>query len=164
MMDRQTQKIVLEPLHEGHRPFVISLASDERVTRYIGDGSVWDDQTIGERIQLALSALPLATVGATRWFVAIAAGHPAGLVVATRKPEGVELGYWVSPGYWGQGIAGAMVNNAIGLIPELFQVRRLIARVDPANVASAKLLARRGFTGRSSTDGLDHYELKLTSA
>ncbi|WP_373462303.1 GNAT family N-acetyltransferase [Arthrobacter agilis] len=67
------------------------------------------------------------------------------------------MGYWVSPEHWGKGVAGAMVDEAIILIPELFGVRTLIARVDPGNVASARILAHRGFTSCASRDGLDHY-------
>jgi ribosomal-protein-alanine N-acetyltransferase len=82
---------------------------------------------------------------------------PAGLVVSTRKEDGVGIGYWVSPKHWGKGVAGAMVDEAITAIPELFDVNTLIARMDPDNVASARLLSRRGFTPCASKESLDRY-------
>jgi [ribosomal protein S5]-alanine N-acetyltransferase len=56
------------------------------------------------------------------------------------------IGYWLSPGYWNQGIAtkacGWMVNYAF----ESFDIVRLWAGVFSNNPASAKVLTKCGFT------------------
>lgn len=133
------------------------MAGDERVTRFVGDGQPWQDGLIETRISAALEAVPLDQVGAIRWFIAENAGQPVGLVVSTRKETGVEIGYWVSPEHWGRGVAGAMVDEALIMIPQLFAVSLLLARVDPSNEASARVLSRRGFTPFASEDGLDYF-------
>lgn len=151
--------IILRPFHVADTEFFAGMASDQRVTRFIGDGQPWDQNTIQVRIRAALEQDPLNVVGSSRWFLATEATEPVGIVVSTRKDEGIEIGYWVSPDHWGRGIAGAMVNSALVTIPEVYGTQTLIARVAPANAASAKLLTRRGFTLESHHEGLDHYTL-----
>lgn len=149
--------IELRPFHASDTAFFAGMASDERVTRFIGDGQPWEQQTIQARVSAALRQDPLDIVGATRWYLATEANESVGIVVSSRKDDGVEVGYWVSPEHWGRGIAGAMVDGALATIPEVYGTRQLVARVDPANAASAKLLTRRGFQLRSNHDGLDLY-------
>lgn len=151
--------VTLRPFHETDTEFFAGMASDERVTRFVGDGQPWDQQTIQDRIRAALQQDPLGTVGSSRWFLATEATEPVGIVVSTRKEEGAEIGYWVSPDHWGRGIAGAMVDSALAVIPEVYGTQKLIARVDPANAASAKLLTRRGFKLETHHAGLDLYTL-----
>lgn len=152
-----TPAITLQPFQASDTSFFASLASDERVTRFIGDGRAWDRQTIDERVRLALQQAPVDLAGASRWFLASEAGEPVGIVVSSRKDEGIEIGYWVSPDCWGRGIAGAMLDCALDTIPAVYETRDLFARVDPTNAVSASLLARRGFQFDANTGGLDHY-------
>ncbi|GAA5227041.1 GNAT family N-acetyltransferase [Paeniglutamicibacter antarcticus] len=151
--------ITLRPFHEAETVFFAGMASDERVTRFIGDGQPWDEQTIQDRIRAALQQDPLDMVGTSRWFLATEAKQSVGVVVSTRKEEGIEIGYWVSPDHWGRGIAGAMLDGALSTIPEVYKTKELLARVDPANTVSAKLLTRRGFQLATQQEGLDHYTL-----
>ncbi|WP_426735183.1 GNAT family N-acetyltransferase [Glutamicibacter sp. 2E12] len=151
--------IDLRPFHEADTEFFADMASDERVTRFIGDGQPWDQQTIQTRVRAALQQDPLDTVGASRWFLATETTEPVGIVVSTRKETGIEVGYWVSPEHWGRGIAGAMLDSALTTIPEVYATKTLIARVDPANAASARLLTRRGFQLETHHEGLDLYTL-----
>lgn len=144
-------------------PFFTSLASNDQVTRYIGDGQPWEGDTIASCIRLALEYRPVNEVGAIRWFIATVDTNPVGLVASTRKDDGVEIGYWVSPEHWGKGIAGTMIDTAICSLPELFGTRILIAQVDPGNEASARVLLRRGFVLDSHSENLDRY-IKQISA
>lgn len=157
----QTPSITLQPFQAADAAFFASMASDERVTRFIGDGRPWDRQITQDRIRAALRQDPPHRAGASRWFLAKEAGEPVGIVVSTRTEEGVEIGYWVSPDCWGRGIAGAMVDGALTTIPEVYETRELFARVDPANTASSRLLTRRGFQRKSHQRGLDRYALEL---
>lgn len=154
--------ITLRPFHEADTAFFTGLATDERVTCFVGDGRPWAPQTIQDRLRSALQQQPVEHSRAVRWFIAEEGGEAVGLVVATRCDEGVEIGYWVSPQHWGRGVAGAMVDRALSTIPEVYGQVRLIARVDPANAASARVLTRRGFELEASQDGLDRYVLVQT--
>ena len=149
--------VALRPFRSSDAAFIIELASDERVTRYVGDGRPWDRPYTEGRIQAALRDGPLDQDGATRWFLAVVAGDPVGLLVAMRRTGGVEIGYWVSPGHWGRGIAGAMVDAAVATVPALYGTDALTARVHPDNAVSARLLTRRGFRPAGHHEGVDHY-------
>ena len=98
--------ITLRPFHEADTAFFTGLATDERVTCFVGDGRPWAPQTIQDRLRSALQQQPVEHSGAVRWFIAEEGGEAVGLVVATRCDEGVEIGYWVSPQHWGRGVAG----------------------------------------------------------
>lgn len=154
--------ITLRPFQETDTAFFTDLATDERVTRYVGDGRPWAPQLIQERLRTVRQQIPVEQVGAVRWFIAEEAGEAVGLVVSTRWDEGVEVGYWVSPQHWGRGVAGAMVDLAATTVPGIYGRVRLIARVDPANAASARVLTRRGFALEANQDGLDRYVLVQT--
>ncbi|MFR0636842.1 MULTISPECIES: GNAT family N-acetyltransferase [Micrococcaceae] len=38
---------------------------------------------------------------------------PVGFFTATRKPEAIEIGYWVDPQFWGRGIASHMIPQGV---------------------------------------------------
>lgn len=153
----------LYPFQSADASFFASLASDRQVTRFVGDGQPWDEETITSRISSALDHIPVGEAGAVRWFIATRDTDRVGLLVSTRHEQSVEIGYWVSPEYWGTGVAGAMVDEAITTLPDLFGTSMLIARVDRGNEASARVLRRRGFMLDSHVDGLDKYIKRITS-
>ncbi|MFL4475581.1 GNAT family N-acetyltransferase [Paeniglutamicibacter sp. MACA_103] len=155
----QLPSVTLQPFQESDAAFFAGMASDERVTRFIGDGRPWDRQTIEDRVRAALAEEALDLAGSSRWFLATETGNRVGIVVSTRKDDGIEIGYWVSPEHWGRGIAGSMLDGALTTIPEVYDSRELFARVDPANTVSAKLLTRRGFQHEAGECGLDRYTL-----
>lgn len=151
--------ITLGPFDETDTAFFTGLATDERVTRFLGDGRPWSPQAIQDRIRTALRQEPVEQVGAVQWFIAEEAGQAIGRVVSTRWETGVEIRYWVSPQQWGREVAGAMVDRAVSTVPEIYGRARLTALVDPADTASARVLTRRGFELKTSQGGLDRYVL-----
>lgn len=60
--------------------------------------------------------------------------------------DSAELGYWLLPSHWGQGV----MRTALPLwLPSAFQrlaLHSVVAYVEPENTASAKLLSHAGFT------------------
>lgn len=147
----------LKPFDAADVPFFTSMATDPRVTKYVGDGSTWDQATIAEKTNNALRDAPLNELGVARWFTAHRDDQPVGVFVSTRRESAVEIGYWVPPERWGQGIAGAMIDAGLEIIPRLFNTNILIAHVDPNNAASARVLTRRGFHTTVRENGLDRY-------
>lgn len=139
----------LRPFAAADLPFFSSLARDRQVTRFVGDGQPWAEARVAERARRALAGTAVEEAGASRWFIAQKQNHAsppqdAGLLVPTRGGHEAEIGYWVAPGLWGQGIGGAMVQAAQELIPRVFGVPVLAARVRTTNVASVRALTRRG--------------------
>lgn len=153
------RSITLRPFRDADTDFFASLASDEQVTRFIGYGKPWDRQTIKTCVQGALQPDPIDATGASRWFVATEATEAVGIVFSTRRENSVEIGYWVSSDQWGRGVAGAMLDSALIMIPKAYSITKLTAGVAPANAVSARLLTRRGFILEARDEQLDHYSL-----
>ncbi|KAB1655360.1 GNAT family N-acetyltransferase [Pseudoclavibacter chungangensis] len=138
------------------------LASDPRVTAFVGDGRPWSEETVAARASDALADDPVDRVGSSRWFIAEEQGRPVGLGTATRRDGCVEIGYWVDPAVWGRGVGGAIVTELVRAAPGRFGIGRLVARVHPTNEASSKALLRRGFSAQNAGDGVVHYALDVT--
>ena len=150
-------EIALRPFQAGDLDFFATLARDERVTRFVGDGQPWSTDHIHERSMLALRHDATNELGAVRWFVADEDGRPVGLFVSTRRETAVEIGYWVAPEQWGRGLAGALVDHGLDALPSLYGTSEFSARVSPDNTASARALTRRHFLRQAHVDGLDIY-------
>lgn len=150
-------EITLRPFQERDLDFFATLARDERVTRFIGDGRAWSTDQIHERSTLALRQDASSELGAVRWFIADEDGCPVGLFVSTRRDAAVEIGYWVAPEQWGKGLAGALIDHGLDVLPSLYGTSDFSARVSPDNTASARALTRRHFLRQAQVDGLDVY-------
>lgn len=158
----------LRPFAAADLPFFSALARDRQVTRFVGDGQPWEEARVAERARRALAGTAVEEAGACRWFIAQKQNHAsppqdAGLLVATRGGHEVEIGYWVAPAFWGQGIGGAMVQAAQELIPRVFGAPVLTARVQATNVASVRALTRRGFVAGPAQGGLLVYRWRASS-
>jgi RimJ/RimL family protein N-acetyltransferase len=55
-----------------------------------------------------------------------------------------ELGYVLHPDFAGRGLATEGAQHMLSIAFEQLQLRRVIARIDPRNVASARVLAKLG--------------------
>ena len=150
--------LVLRAFRASDRDFFAALAGDERVVQYVGDGTTWSANRIDERVTLALHDIAPTQDGAVRWFIAECGQEPVGLFVTSRRGSMVEIGYWVAPAHWGRGVAGAMLDAGLIQTATTFGDVAAVARIDPANLASARAVVRRGFrlTGRDDA-GLDVY-------
>jgi RimJ/RimL family protein N-acetyltransferase len=64
---------------------------------------------------------------------------------AAPRDGGVEIGYFVAPRYRGAGLGTAVVTEFLAWLGE-HGTRRVVATIEPDNVASLALVARVGFT------------------
>lgn len=135
----------LRPFAADDEPFVAMLATDPRVTRYVGNGAIWSPEYVRRRVTEALAALPGGDPAAVRWFIGLEAGRRVGLVVSSRRGAVVEVGYWVCPDAWGRGVASWMLGAALAPIRSVFGDRELLGRVLPGNQASIRVLESQGF-------------------
>lgn len=56
-----------------------------------------------------------------------------------------EIGYWLLPAYWGQGIMAEVLAELLRYLHEEKQVHRVEALVEEGNTASDRVLERAGF-------------------
>lgn len=68
------------------------------------------------------------------------------LKVEERSSTEAELGYMLLPDYWGKGIGSEIAKLLIDKAKESKQINKIIAIIDPNNIASRKILIKNGFT------------------
>lgn len=149
--------VALRPFTAADAGFVATMASDPRITRFVGDGVPWDRDRIGDRVADALAGRPFDTVGAARWFVAEEDGEARALAVVSRCETGLEIGYWVAVAHWGRGLGRTTAGLLLAALTDT--TAPVFARVHPDNAASVAVLAGLGLRRTGSVDGVDRYEL-----
>ncbi len=129
-------------------PAFYKLLSDPRVWRFLPETfpAPFDTEQAEALFKLALT-LENHLVRAVWLDGAIVGQVRLDFSIATRpQREIAELSYWLGAEFWGKGIGSALVAavpvRAFGRMPALL---RLIAKVHPNNLASARVLAKAGF-------------------
>jgi len=128
------------------------IATNPLVMRYIGTGEIWPDERIREFVTRQsenwnkygfclwklLAKLDGALVGI------------CGLQPLAESPE-VEVGWWLAPAYWGQGLATEAAQQALVYGFEVNKLNRIVAVARPANQASIRIMEKIGM----------HYEREM---
>jgi len=157
---RETQRLLLEPWDERHRSSWRLICRDAEVMRYIGGGQVWERKKADEVFGHALahwqdhgfgwrSALDKA-IGDWLGFVGLNYTEPGTQGLGTDE---VEIGWWIIRPVWGRGYAS---EGAAAIRDEAFErigLDRIIARLQPANVASAHVAQKIGMSFHCDTTG-----------
>jgi RimJ/RimL family protein N-acetyltransferase len=134
----------MEPWGRQHKDGLLTAADDERIARYMTDRFPY----------------PYTERDADEW-LAICEGqdHPLGFVLlvddvvagglgsSTRDDVwtgSAEIGWWLSPPYWGRGITTAAVKRYIQYCFEALELHRVDAGVFVTNPASARVAEKVG--------------------
>ncbi len=153
-----TARLELHAWREDFEDDLFRLSSDERVTRFIGDGRTWSRERTAERHQECLRHWAEHGFG---WRAIVDQGTFAGVAAINRLGAGVpgveedaiEIGWWIDPRSWGRGIATeaalAMRDDAFGRLG----AHRVVARYQPANVASGRVMVKLGMRMHSDMVG-----------
>jgi RimJ/RimL family protein N-acetyltransferase len=148
-----TERLRLEPWAPGHAGMLARLAARRDVMRYVGAGVTW---TAAEAEQRSARALVHWRTQGFGWRTAVerASGRAVGLIalnLAGREiPELAEddheIGWWIEPESWGKGYA---TEGGHAIVDEAFTrvgAPSVVARIQPANVASTRVAAALGLT------------------
>lgn len=76
----------------------------------------------------------------------------AKLTSVADQPKTAELGYMLLPEYWGLGIASKVATILVEQACRNPEISTLIAIIDPANLASKKILTNKNFITREFRD------------
>ncbi len=76
----------------------------------------------------------------------------AKLASVADQPKTAELGYMLLPEYWELGIASKVATILVEQACRNPEISTLIAIIDPANLASKKILMKNSFITRESSD------------
>lgn len=139
----ETDRLLLRPWTSDDVALLATLSSNPRVTRYIGMGHTWT----------ALQAITVSDRAASHWrehgfgwrvMIHVASGTEIGLLAlnlmgdgtAGLDPEEHEIGWWLSPEFWGHGYA---TEGARVVAQDAFTslaAPHLTARILPDNTGS----------------------------
>ncbi len=145
---------------QGCVALLTRLARDPLVVRYIGDRKSWSPERID---QVTLWAAEHWRANGFGWLVATERGSGQALGFAALNllgegtagldPGELEVGWWFLPEAWGRGFAteaaGALCVQAF----EHVGAPSIIARVQPANIASLAVAERLGMWHELDTTG-----------
>jgi RimJ/RimL family protein N-acetyltransferase len=142
----ETERLLLRPFVEDDAEAFFRLNSDPLVMRYTGNPLM---QSV-EEARASLLSRPIADYrkhGYGRWAcVCKEDGRLIGFAGLKYLPElnEVDLGYRLLPAYWGKGLAteASVASLAYGF--ERLGLQRIIGLVEPANVASVRVLEKVG--------------------
>lgn len=137
---------LLRPWRPGDREQLAEIANDRRISRNMTDmfphpyTPADADEWIG---RCAAEEPPLN--------FAIVVGHVVVGGIGAHRLEGeqqgtINVGYWLAPSLWGQGIATDALRHFVDYLFDTFPARRLYATVFGWNPASARVLEKGGFT------------------
>lgn len=77
-----------------------------------------------------------------------------GVGVLDFNPSDKEIYYLIGRRHWGNGYASEAVQALTDYCFKVIQLPRIVAKVDPKNVASKKVIEKNGFTFEHILDGL----------
>ncbi len=154
-----TDRLALAPWEDRHAELLVDLAATPAVVRHIGDGSPWT----AERARLVAAA----NVEHWRrhgfgWRIAHREpdADPIGFIALSFAGEGAgvdplahEIGWWLAPAHWGQGLAR---EGAAAVRDEAFTrigAPSILARIQPDNAASLAVAAAIGLIPAERTTG-----------
>lgn len=156
----ETARLLLPEWSDSDGALLVRMSADPRVVRYIGDGQRWSAEKAAEVSRGVIGHWRAHGFG---WRVAIEkrSGEPVGFAALNYLGEGTagldahefEIGWWLLPGAWGRGFAS---EGARAVCREAFErvgAPSVVARVQPDNVASARVATRIGMSHASDTTG-----------
>jgi ribosomal-protein-alanine N-acetyltransferase len=149
-VELETQRLRLRPFTAADHDAIHAVYADPQVMRWVGHGA---HRTLAET-ERALRGYADSLAARGYGFVAVVERSSGAVVgdaglhpLAGRGPD-VELGYTLARAVWGRGYAtetaGALVEHAFGALG----FPRVMAQVEPDNLASRRVLEKLGMTER----------------
>jgi RimJ/RimL family protein N-acetyltransferase len=138
-------RCVLTPWREGNETRLAQIASDERVSRYMTARFPYPYTIEDAKWWIAHCSEPAEPTN----FAIVVDGEIAGgcgyEFGELERAQSAEIGYWLSPAYWGKGIATAAFGGLTARAFETPELRRLQATIYSPNTASARVAQKCGY-------------------
>lgn len=145
MVEIRTERLLLRRATMDDLADVHTIMRDPAVMRYWSTAPHTTMEQSAEWLRSMVEADPMVSDD----YVIERVGRVVGKIGCWKLPE---IGFYLAPDQWGQGIAGEAMSAYLARRRALDAPTALIADVDPRNLASLNLLTRHGFveTGRES--------------
>ncbi|MCM3759009.1 GNAT family N-acetyltransferase [Sporosarcina aquimarina] len=153
----ETERLLLREVQKEDSTDMLSYLSDKDVVKHMGLNPFHTVKEAEEEIEWYQQIYKDST--GIRWGISL---KDNGRVIGScgflnRQPKHfrTEIGYELSKEYWGKGIASEALEAVVKYGFQHLQLERIEALIEPANVASLKLLTKNGFEKEGL---LRHYE------
>jgi [ribosomal protein S5]-alanine N-acetyltransferase len=148
----QTQQVVLQTdrlrfatwAKDDWREFQ-KLASDPLVVQYLGNGVPWPEDRVKEFVARQIEGW--SKNGICLWkLLPKDSDTLVGICGLQPLPEGpdVEIGWWLAPSHWGQGLATEAARHALAYGFEVGNFQRIVAIAQAANRDSLRIMEKLG--------------------
>jgi len=144
----EAARLALRPVDKADLPDLLEMNGDPEVTRFL-PYPTWQSLDDGTAWMARMEALEATGTGRQLVLVRHADAKVIGSLMLFKYDAGsrrVELGYALARACWGQGLMREAIEAACGHAFGPLGIRRIEAEVNPANVASNRVLQRVGFT------------------
>lgn len=141
-------RIALRPVAATDLPALLAINGDPLVTQFL-PYATWQTLEDGAAWLARMEALGATGTGQQLVVVRRADAAVIGTLLLFKHDAGsqrIELGYVLGRDHWGQGLMREALQAVCGHLFDSRGMRRIEAEVNPANVASCRLLTRVGFT------------------
>jgi len=121
------------------------LTSDPLVVRYLGSGEPWPDERVQEFVARQCESWEKHRFCLWK-LLPKDSDALIGICGLQRLPEtpGVEIGWWLAPSHWGQGLATEAARQALAYGFEVANLDRIVAIAQAANRDSLRVMDRIG--------------------
>ncbi|WP_394132855.1 GNAT family N-acetyltransferase [Shewanella maritima] len=143
-----SERLLIRPLKESDWHSVLSLQSSQIVNQFIRD--IEDEQIIRAKFE---QRMQLPEFDSGDWYsLAIESLNTGEFIGITGfycqdvNSKRVEVGYMISPTFFGQGYASESLQTVIDWGLHQFEVRKFVAQCCKQNVASQRVLQKCGFS------------------
>jgi len=148
MLQLETNRLKFLRYTEADLPFILTLVTDARVMRFIGDGSVKDEayaRQLLSRMQeqyknfddYGLHLLIDKQTGAK-------IGHAGIVAQLIDDAFELEVGYWIHPDYWQQGYGFEAAEALVHYADEEIWLERYISAIQVGNTGSRAIALKNG--------------------
>ena len=143
----ETERLVLRRVTAGDTDAIFRLMADPRVTRFLGRAPFTTLDEAARRVQMFQDEFQ--SRSGLAWMVTQRTdGQFMGFCRYTHFAtfhSRAEIGYLLSPEWWGQGMMPEAVRAAVGFGFTQLGLHSVQADIDPANAQSRRLLEKLGF-------------------
>jgi [ribosomal protein S5]-alanine N-acetyltransferase len=139
-----TDRLHIRPWKKDDRAALERMVRDPEMMRFITRGRTWADEEVDEL--LVRQARHLKNHGICFGAVVLAGtGQVIGMVGMQPHDDGqFELGWWIWKEHWGMGYATEAAGAFIEHARNVMRLKRLVAVIDPPNVASIRVAEKLG--------------------
>ncbi|MDX8366904.1 GNAT family protein [Cytobacillus sp. IB215665] len=144
----ETDRLILRKVTKNDANEMLAYLSDEEVVKHIGLTPFQSLSDVWDEIEWYDSIIEEGT--GIRWGITLKGNNKVigscGFLNMKSKHFRAEVGFELSKDFWGKGIASEALEGVINYGYRHFQLERIEALIEPANLPSQKLVERQGFT------------------